>query len=161
MGRGSEAAALGAQLGLTDLETLGIAIEGAALLAQGRVDQGMRRLDQAAAVAAGEDFELPTLAWVGAVHHDRGLRTLGDFGAWLSGAKRCGRSAPPETSSPAGVSGPAAESELLAALADLEAHQARHGTRRSCATEAKLRARRGRTDEAQALAGGPVHTGPL
>jgi hypothetical protein len=105
MGRGSEAAALGAQLGLTDLETLGIAIEGAALLAQGRVDQGMRRLDQAAAVAAGEDFELPTLAWVGAVHHDRGLRTLGDFGAWLSGAKRCGRSAPTETSSPAGASG--------------------------------------------------------
>ncbi len=45
------AAELGRRLGVPDLEMLGLALEGATLVACARVDEGMRRLDEATATA--------------------------------------------------------------------------------------------------------------
>ena len=162
--RGSEAAALGAKRGVADLETLGIAIEGAALVAYGRVGEGMRHLDQAAAVAAGEDFELPiSPAWALCIMIAVCER-VGDFarvsqwcdamrsiGERLNGRHLIGvcRSAYGHVLARRGE-WPAAEAELLAALADLEAMRpgmAPDGLARL----GELRARQGRTDEARAL----------
>ncbi len=46
-----EAAAIGRRLEVPDLEMLGLALEGATLVACARVDEGMRRLDEATAAA--------------------------------------------------------------------------------------------------------------
>ena len=60
----ANAAGLGRALGVPDLEAMGLAVEGGALVLHGRVDEGMRRLDEASAIAAGEDLQLPaTTAW--------------------------------------------------------------------------------------------------
>ncbi len=55
---GREAAELGSRLGVPDLEAIGLALEGDALVTGGAVEEGMLRLDEAAALAAGEEFEL-------------------------------------------------------------------------------------------------------
>jgi hypothetical protein len=55
---GRAAARLGHELDNPDLEAVGLAYEGSGLIARGQVDEGIRRLDEAAAVAAGERFEL-------------------------------------------------------------------------------------------------------
>jgi ATP/maltotriose-dependent transcriptional regulator MalT len=53
--RGELALELGRKLGLLDLEMLAIALEGLVLVAEGQVEEGMRRLDEATAAAlAGE-----------------------------------------------------------------------------------------------------------
>jgi LuxR family maltose regulon positive regulatory protein len=49
--RGGEGAELGRRLGVADLEMLGLALEGAALVADPRVDEGLGRLDEATAAA--------------------------------------------------------------------------------------------------------------
>jgi ATP/maltotriose-dependent transcriptional regulator MalT len=162
--KGGEAAALGVEFGVPDLEALGIAIEGAALVVQGRVDQGLRRLDEAAAVSAGEDFELPispawTLCILIAI-----CERIGDFGRvaqWCDAMRSIGdrlngrhlvgvcRSAYGQVLVCRGE-WPAAEAELVAALADLEAMRpgmAPDGLARL----GELRARQGRTEEARAL----------
>ncbi|MBB4665103.1 helix-turn-helix domain-containing protein [Conexibacter arvalis] len=162
--RGAEAAALGAQLRVPDLEALGIAIDGAARVVQGRVETGLRRLDEAAAVCAGEEFELPispawTLCIMIAVCERLGdfarvaqwceaMRSIGDR---LSGRHLIGvcRSAYGQVLACRGE-WPAAEAELVAALADLEA------TRPGMAPDGlarlgELRARQGRVEEARAL----------
>lgn len=54
-----EAAELGRRLGVADLEAVGLAQAGIALVLQGRVDDGMARLDEASAIAVGEDLQLP------------------------------------------------------------------------------------------------------
>ncbi len=54
--RGREVAALGNELGIVDLEALGLAVEGDALVTEGAIEDGMRRLDEAGALTAGEDF---------------------------------------------------------------------------------------------------------
>jgi ATP/maltotriose-dependent transcriptional regulator MalT len=162
--KGSEAAALGAELGVPDVEALGIAIEGAALVVEGRVDQGLRRLDEAAAVSAGEEFELPiSPAWALCILIAVCER-LGDFGRvaqWSQAMRSMGerlngrhligvcRSAYGQVLTCRGE-WPAAEAELVAALADLEAMRpgmAPDGLVRL----GELRARQGRTEEARAL----------
>ena len=55
----AEAAAIGGRLGVPDLEMLGLALEGATLVACAQVDDGMRRLDEATAAALEGDAELP------------------------------------------------------------------------------------------------------
>ena len=55
--RGRQAAALGGELGVVDLEALGLALEGDSLVTSGAIEEGMRCLDEAAALAAGEDFD--------------------------------------------------------------------------------------------------------
>jgi ATP/maltotriose-dependent transcriptional regulator MalT len=162
--KGAEAAALGAELSVPDLEALGIAIEGAARVVQGHVDEGLRRLDEAAAVCAGEEFELPispawTLCILIAV-----CERVGDFdrvaqwcevmrsiGERLNGRHLIGvcRSAYGQVLACRGE-WPAAEAELIAALADLEAMRpgmAPDGLARL----GELRVRQGRIEEARAL----------
>ena len=162
--KGAEAAALGADLSVPDLEALGIAIEGAALVVQGRVNEGLRRLDEAAAVSAGEEFELPiSPAWalciliavcerVGdfarVVQWCEAMRAIGER---LKGRHLIGvcRSAYGQVLACRGE-WPAAEAELVAALGDLETMRpgmAPDGRVRL----GELRARQGRVDEARSL----------
>jgi LuxR family maltose regulon positive regulatory protein len=54
---GSRARELGRDLGITDLEMLGLATEGLALTSAGDVEEGIRRLDEAAAAALGGEYE--------------------------------------------------------------------------------------------------------
>jgi ATP/maltotriose-dependent transcriptional regulator MalT len=54
---GAEATALGRRLGRTDLEMMGLSVEGVALVTEGEVDTGLHRLDEAAAAALGGEFE--------------------------------------------------------------------------------------------------------
>ena len=61
---GARAAALGDRLGLVDLQMMGLAGEGFVLVAEGDVEPGMRRLDEAAAAALGGEFrEIWTVGW--------------------------------------------------------------------------------------------------
>jgi hypothetical protein len=63
--RARDAAAIGRELAVPDLEALGLAAEGLALVERGRLSEGMRRLDGAGALAGLEDFELAvTPTWV-------------------------------------------------------------------------------------------------
>ena len=52
-------AALGRALGPPDLEAVGLALEGFTHVRRGRVEAGMRLLDEASAIARGEDLRLP------------------------------------------------------------------------------------------------------
>ena len=61
---GVEASALGRRLGRTALEMMGLSVEGLALVTEGEVDAGLRRLDEAVAAALGGEFEdLPYIAF--------------------------------------------------------------------------------------------------
>jgi DNA-binding CsgD family transcriptional regulator len=82
---GTRAAALGDQLGLVDLQMMGLAGEGFVLVAEGDVEGGMRRLDEAAAAALGGEFrEIWTVGWavcllIQACEH---VRDYGRAGQW-------------------------------------------------------------------------------
>jgi LuxR family transcriptional regulator, maltose regulon positive regulatory protein len=54
---GARAAELGARLGLIDLQMLGLAVQGLALVTQGQVQEGMRRLDEAVTAAIGGELQ--------------------------------------------------------------------------------------------------------
>ena len=54
---GSQVRELGRDLGVTDLEMLGLATEGLALVTEGEVEQGTRCLDEATAAALGGEYE--------------------------------------------------------------------------------------------------------
>jgi LuxR family maltose regulon positive regulatory protein len=54
-----QAAELGRRLGVTDLEMLGLALEGATMVACAQVEQGMRYLDEATAAALEGDAAVP------------------------------------------------------------------------------------------------------
>jgi LuxR family maltose regulon positive regulatory protein len=56
---GRHAAALGRRFAVPDLEMLGLALEGAALVASADVDKGMRCLDEATAAALQGEAEIP------------------------------------------------------------------------------------------------------
>jgi ATP/maltotriose-dependent transcriptional regulator MalT len=55
--RVAEAMALGRSLGLADVETMGLALEGMALVAEGHIDRGMRRLDETTTAALAGELE--------------------------------------------------------------------------------------------------------
>ncbi|NLT04744.1 MAG: hypothetical protein GXY03_00390 [Solirubrobacterales bacterium] len=57
-----EAAAAGRRFGVPDLEAIGLAQAGIATVHQGRVAEGMDRLDEASVIAASEDLHLPVSA---------------------------------------------------------------------------------------------------
>jgi DNA-binding CsgD family transcriptional regulator len=62
--RGAVAAELGRRLGVADLEMLGLALEGSALVSSARVEEGMRFLDEATATALEGQAEIPiSAAW--------------------------------------------------------------------------------------------------
>ena len=52
-------AAVGRALGPPDLEAVGLALEGFTYVRRGRVEAGMRLLDEASAIARGEDLRMP------------------------------------------------------------------------------------------------------
>ncbi len=54
---GTRVRQLGRDLGITDLEMLGLATEGLALVTGGELEEGMGRLDEAAAAALGGEYE--------------------------------------------------------------------------------------------------------
>ncbi len=54
-----EAAEIGRRFGVPDLEMLGLALEGASLVADARVTEGMRRLDEATVAALEGQAEIP------------------------------------------------------------------------------------------------------
>jgi LuxR family transcriptional regulator, maltose regulon positive regulatory protein len=54
---GARAAELGVRLGLIDLQMLGLAVEGLALVTEGHVQEGMRRLDEAVTAAVGGELQ--------------------------------------------------------------------------------------------------------
>jgi ATP/maltotriose-dependent transcriptional regulator MalT len=61
---GSQARELGRAWKLTDLEMVGVATEGLALVSEGAVEQGMRCLDEATAAALGGEYEeLQPVCW--------------------------------------------------------------------------------------------------
>ncbi len=61
---GAYAAELGRRFEITDVETLGLALEGATLGARARVEEGMHRLDEATALALEGQAEIPiSSAW--------------------------------------------------------------------------------------------------
>ncbi len=53
------AADIGRRFGVADLEMLGLALEGSALVSRGEVGQGMRRLDEATAIALEGEATIP------------------------------------------------------------------------------------------------------
>ena len=56
---GMEATDLGRRLGRTALEMMGLSVEGLALVTEGEVDAGLRRVDESVAAALGGEFEDP------------------------------------------------------------------------------------------------------
>jgi LuxR family transcriptional regulator, maltose regulon positive regulatory protein len=61
---GRRATGIGRRFAVADLEMLGLALEGAALVARGGVRDGMRRLDEATATALEREAEVPiSAAW--------------------------------------------------------------------------------------------------
>ncbi len=60
----NRSAELGRDLGVADLEMLGLALEGATLVVRGRVEEGMRYLDEAATMALDAEVAIPiSSAW--------------------------------------------------------------------------------------------------
>jgi ATP/maltotriose-dependent transcriptional regulator MalT len=55
--RVTEAMALGRTLGLADVLTMGLALEGMALVSEGHIDEGMRRLDETTTAALAGELE--------------------------------------------------------------------------------------------------------
>jgi LuxR family transcriptional regulator, maltose regulon positive regulatory protein len=55
--RAAEAAAIGREVGLADVEVIALALEGLALVTEGRVDEGMRRLDEAGVAATSGELQ--------------------------------------------------------------------------------------------------------
>lgn len=147
-----------------DLEAVGLAQEGIALVAQGRMEEGMRRLDESSAIATSGELELPvSTAWA-LCYLITACDAVGDFARaerWCEAmrdfAERWGsrqvlgvcRTSYGRVLATSG-DWAAAETELTEAVGDLEA--ARPGmTGMSLARLAELRSRQGRTDEAREL----------
>ena len=126
---------VGREQGVADLEAIGLSLEGMALVGQARVRDGMRRLDEASAIATGEELQLPiSLSWA-LCYVIAACEGVGDFpraAQWCevmsASAERWGaqhsrgvcRSAYGTVLACCGH-WEAAEAELTAALADLEA----------------------------------------
>ena len=160
----SYAAELGRSLGVPDLEALGLALEGSALVLRGDVDAGMLLLDEASAIAAGEELHLPiTPAWAfcclifacdGVGDFPRAAQwceIMRRFSERWGGRQMMGvcRSAYGRVLATSG-DWPAADDELTAAVEDLRA--ARPGMAAAGLVRlGELRARQGRAEEAREL----------
>ena len=158
------AARLGRELGVADLEAVGLALDGIAEVIGGRVAEGMRLLDEASTIAAVEELRFPLSQGWALCYLIAACDGVGDFPRatqWCmvmrEVAERWGarqligvcRSTYGRVLATSG-DWAGAEGELVAAVADLEATrpgQASGGLARL----AELRARQGRTDEARAL----------
>jgi tetratricopeptide (TPR) repeat protein len=159
-----DALALAAALDDRDIEVVGLAILGSALIASGDVDDGVRRLDEAGALAVGERFaDVLAPGWA-LCHTVSACTDVGDFGRaaqWCRALERYSerwaarhffgicRTAYGGVLTTHG-DWPSAELELTSAVADL--HAARPGLAGPAAVRlGQLRARQGRADEARRL----------
>lgn len=166
-----EAAELGRRLAVADLEAVGLAQGGIALVLQGQVEAGMARLDEASAIAASEELQLPVSTGWALCCVISACDGVGDFARaaeWCHAMRRftdrwggrqivgvC-RSAYGRVLATHG-DWPAAEQELTAAVGDLTA--ARPGMAAAGLVRlGELRMRQGRAEEARELLerAGPV-----
>ena len=154
-------ARLGRRLAVADQEAVGLGLEGLALVGLGDVGEGLRRLDEAAAIVATEPLQLPLSAGWALCCGLSACDAIGDFprarrwcdavqgldaGRQLLGICRTtyGRVLA------AGGDWAGAERELSAAIRDLQsARPGMAGT--AFARLGELRARQGRADEAREL----------
>jgi ATP/maltotriose-dependent transcriptional regulator MalT len=158
------AAELGREFDVPDLEAVGLALEGVALVLRGRISDGMRYLDEASAIAASEELQLPvSLGWA-LCYLIAACEGVGDFsraGEWCEvmrvyAERWSGRQLVGVCRSTYGSVLVArgewaeAEAELTAAVDDLTA--ARPGMAASGLVRlAELRARQGRSRDARTL----------
>ncbi len=158
------AARLGRRLGVPDLEAVGLALEGLALVCRGDVEEGMRRLDESSALASAEEMRLPLSSGWALCCVLSACEGIGDFTRaeqWCEAIRRFtarwgGRQLLGVCRTSYGrilaTSGdwPAAEAELLGAVEDMR--RARPGMAAAGLVRlGELRARQGRVDEARAL----------
>jgi DNA-binding CsgD family transcriptional regulator len=158
------AAALGRRLDVADVEGVGLGLEGLALVCSGVVEEGMRKLDEASAIATAEDMHLPLSSGWALCCVLSACDGIGDFrraAQWCVAVRKFterwgGRQLLGVCRTSYGrilaAQGdwPAAESELLGAVADLE--RARPGMAGSGLCRlGELRARQGRDEEARQL----------
>jgi ATP/maltotriose-dependent transcriptional regulator MalT len=162
--RAGDALRLGTELADRDIEVVGLAILGWALIASGAVEAGMQRLDEAGSLAVVEQFADAVSPGWALCHTVSACADVGDFGR---AAQWC-RSLHEYTERWAGRhffgicrtaygsvltahgDWPSAELELTSAIEDLQA--TRRGLAATTAVRlGQLRARQGRTDEARRL----------
>ena len=158
------AARLGRELGVADLEAVGLALDGIAEVIGGRVAEGMRLLDEASTIAAVEELRFPLSQGWALCYLIAACDGVGDFPRatqWCMvmrdvaerwGARQLVGVCRSTYGRVLATSGDwvGAEGELVAAVADLESTrpgQASGGLARL----AELRARQGRVEEARAL----------
>ncbi len=159
-----EAVRIGRALGVPDLEAVGLARQGNAALDQGRVQEGLRLLDEATAIAATEEFQLALSAGWTLCCTISGCEGVGDFSRaaqWAgtmfkTGERWRGRHMTAMCRSSYGKvlatqgEWPAADSELMAAVADIV--PTRPGLSSGAVVKlGELRARQGRAEEARDL----------
>jgi DNA-binding CsgD family transcriptional regulator len=160
-GRG---ASLGRALGVPDLEAVGLALEGITVVRRGDVEDGMRLLDEASAIAAGEELRWPISQGWALCYLISACEGVGDFpraAQWCDASRRIAerwsarqligicRSAYGNVLATGG-DWTAAELELTAAVGDLEAARPAMASG-GLARLGELRARQGRAGEARAL----------
>lgn len=76
----ADAIRIGRSLGVVDLEMLGLALEGLALVGQGEVAEGMQRLDEAAAAAVGGEIGDPRAVCLSCCNLIYACEQVRDFG---------------------------------------------------------------------------------
>jgi ATP/maltotriose-dependent transcriptional regulator MalT len=159
-----EAAEIGRDQAVPDLEAVGLSLEGQALVSQGKVDDGMRLLEEAAAIAGAEELRMPISAGWSLCCVLSACDGVGDFGRaeqWCEAIQRFterwgGRQLVGVCRTSYGRilatrgEWSQAESELTAAIRDIDA--ARPGMAGTgLARLGELRARQGRPEEAREL----------
>jgi DNA-binding NarL/FixJ family response regulator len=160
----ANAAALGREFGVADLEAVGLALEGITLVRRGGVQEGLRLLDEAAAITAGEELRLPIVRGWALCYLISACEGVGDFPRatqWCATAQVTAerwdarqligvcRSAYGNVLATNG-DWAAAELELTAAVEDLLAVRPAMAPG-GLARLGELRARQGRADEARVL----------
>ncbi len=76
----AEAAAIGRELGDPDAEMMALSLEGLALVTQGMIEDGMRRLDEAATAALSGDMVNPLAIGITCCHLVTACEIVRDFG---------------------------------------------------------------------------------
>ena len=163
-GLAERAARIGREHGVADLEAVGLAQQGITAVVQGRVEEGMRLLDEASVVASGEDLQTPLSRGWALCYLIAACDGVGDFpraAEWCHAMREVGerwgsrqlvgvcRASYGRVLATSG-DWVGAEGELLAAVGDLEASRPAQAPR-GLARLGELRARQGRTDEARSL----------
>ena len=163
-GLAERAARIGREHGVADLEAVGLAQQGITAVVQGRVEEGMRLLDEASVVASGEDLQTPLSRGWALCYLIAACDGVGDFpraAEWCHAMREVGerwgsrqlvgvcRASYGRVLATSG-DWVGAEGELLDAVGDLEASRPAQAPR-GLARLGELRARQGRTDEARSL----------